>query len=88
MREQWGVVHRWDLTEMEFNRLQREIDLLKEQLKEANEVIENYANSKIGFEQEDGRFIVGLADFNGLKGTAIYYDPRPAKKYLENWGVK
>lgn len=61
---------------------------LQEQLKEANKVIKYFAYSKTGVEQEDGRFIVGLAGFDGTKAQAIYYDPRPAQKYLEKWGVK
>lgn len=58
------------------------------QLNEANEVIKYFANAKIGLEQEDGRFIVGLAGFNGTKAQAIYYDPRPAEKYIKKWWVK
>ncbi|MBO7733085.1 MAG: hypothetical protein J6S67_11045 [Methanobrevibacter sp.] len=82
MTEQWGVVHRWDLTEMEFNRLQGEIERLQEQLEsdemaltEGQEII---AELKAQL-NEANEVITHYAEKNGYM---------KAIKYLNKWGVK
>ena len=57
------------------------------QLEEANKVIKHYAYSNIGFQQEDGTYIVA-AEQKGCGVVKTVYDPRPAKQYLEKWEVQ
>ena len=70
-----------------------ELQKLKEQLQEANEVVKLYAETFIGNKNEDGTFTVYcFGSFPTNKNVYGYqelrYDPRPANDYLKKWGVK
>ena len=56
---------------------EQECEELKQTLEELREVLEFYANSKIGEKQEDGSYKILL---NG--GYITIYDPKPAREAL------
>ncbi len=64
--------------------LQIENTKLKTCLTEIKEVLELYANSKIGEEQPNGTYKIVEEAIGAIGGTCIaYYDPRPAIKGLQ-----
>ena len=57
---------------------------MKQALIEVKDVLNFYANSKIGEEQNDGTYKVVEKTVCALDGACvIYYDPRPAKEALK-----
>lgn len=76
--------------------LVQKMHTLEQQLAEANEVIKFFADSKVGYENEDGTYsLYSQEELDKIKNGGspfglklLTYDPRPAKKYLEKWGVK
>lgn len=86
------------VTTKKYNKLVEHMELLQEQLNKADEVIKLYAETMVGHKQKDGTYGFWLCSGdvafdnplerinNKMKYTC--YDPRPAKKYLEKWGVK
>ena len=71
---------------------QNEINKLQEQLKEANDIIKQYAEkTMMGYPKNDGTYILQngtIIDEKKVVISTTILDPRPANDYLKKWGVK
>lgn len=73
------------------------LESLQKQLKEAKEVIKLYAETTVGHKQKNGTYGMWVCsgevawgnplDRINTRMNYLFYDPRPAKKWLKKWKV-
>ena len=72
--------------------LAQDFKRLQEQLKEANDIIKQYAEkTMMGYPKNDGTYVLQngtIIDEKKVVISTTILDPRPANDYLKKWGVK